>query len=92
MSTQTPDTSAAKSSEKTESSGLSIGLIVGGVIFALIFVGVIIYMFKKRQSGLNLGAPTSGAPTSANGLGTMNMGTNAVPRTTMNVNAGRIRV
>ena len=71
------------------SSGLSIGLIVGGIVLAMIIIGVIIYVVKKRRNGGNLGATPSGAPTAANGLGAMNQGTNAVPRTNMNINAGR---
>jgi Na+/phosphate symporter len=85
MSTPTSNTSATS----TTSSGLSIGLIIGGIVLAMIIIGVIIYVVKKRRNGGNLGAAPSGAPTAANGLGAMNQGTNAVPRTNMNINAGR---
>jgi Na+/phosphate symporter len=85
MSTPTSNTAVTS----TTSSGLSIGLIVGGIVLAMIIIGVIIYMVKKRRNGGNLGAAPSGAPTAANGLGAMNQGTNAVPRTNMNINAGR---
>jgi hypothetical protein len=79
MSTPTSNTSVT-------SSGLSIGLIVGGIVF---IIAVIVYVIKRRRNGANLGAVPSGAPTAANGLGAMNQGTNAVPRTNMNINAGR---
>ena len=86
MSTPTSNTSVTS----TTSSGLGIGLIIGGIVLAMIIIGVIIYVVKKRRNGANLSAPApSGAPTAANGLGAMNQGSNAVPRTTMNVNAGR---
>jgi hypothetical protein len=86
MSTSTSNTSVTT---ETTSSGLSIGLIVGGIVLAMIIIGVVIYVIKKRRNGANLGAAPSGPPTAANGLGAMNQGTNAVPRTTMNMNAGR---
>ena len=77
----------------TMSSGLSIGLIVGGIALAMIIIGVVIYVIKKRRNGGNLSASApSGAPTAANGLGAMNQGANAVPRTNMNINAGRTTV
>ena len=82
MSTPTSNTSVT-------SSGLSIGLIVGGIALAMIIIGVVIYVLKKRRNGANLSAAPPGAPTAANGLGAMNQGTNAVPRTNMNINAGR---
>ena len=87
MSTPTSNTSVT--TETT--SGLSIGLIVGGIVLAMIIIGVVVFVIKKRRNGANLGAGTapSGAPTAANGLGAMNQGTNAVPRTNMNINAGR---
>ena len=77
----------------TTSSGLGIGLIIGGIVLAMIIIGVVIYVIKKRRNGGNLGASApSGAPTAANGLGAMNQGANAVPRTNMNINAGRTTV
>ena len=83
--------SSANNDQKTTpppaSSGLSIGLIVGGIVLAMILIGVVVFFIKRRQAGANV-AP-SGPPTAANGLGAMNQGANAVPRTTMNVNAGR---
>jgi len=82
MSTPTSNTSVT-------SSGLSIGLIVGGIVLAMIIIGVVIYVLKNRRNGANLSAAPPGAPTAANGLGAMNQGANAVPRTTMNINAGR---
>jgi Na+/phosphate symporter len=82
MSTPTSNTSVT-------SSGLSIGLIVGGIVLAMIIIGVVIYVIKKRRNAGSLGAAPLGAPTAANGLGAMNQGANAVPRTTMNINAGR---
>ena len=82
MSTPTSNTSVT-------SSGLSIGLIVGGIVLAMIIIGVVIYVLKKRRNGANLSAAPPGAPTAANGLGAMNQGTNPVPRTNMNINAGR---
>ena len=85
MSTPTSNTSVTS----TTSSGLGIGLIIGGIVLAMIIIGVIIYVLKKRRNGVNLGAAPPGAPTAANGLGAMNQGTNAVPRTNMNINAGR---
>jgi len=84
MSTPTSNTSVV-----TTSSGLSIGLIVGGIVLAMIIIGVVIYVLKNRRNGANLSAAPPGAPTAANGLGAMNQGTNAVPRTNMNINAGR---
>jgi hypothetical protein len=85
MSTPTSNTAST-------SSGLSIGLIVGGIVLVVAIIAVVIYVIKKRQNGGNLGAVPSGAPTAANGLGAMNQGTNAVPRTNMNINAGRTTV
>ena len=82
MSTPTSNTSVT-------SSGLSIGLIVGGIVLAMIIIGAVIYVLKNRRNGANLSAAPPGAPTAANGLGAMNQGTNAVPRTNMNINAGR---
>jgi hypothetical protein len=68
------------------SSGLGIGLIIGGIVLAMLIISAIVYVIKKRSSGGNV---PSGAPTAANGLGAMNQGSNAVPRTNMNLNAGR---
>jgi len=83
MSTSTSNTAVTSSS-------LSIGLIVGGIVFAAILIAVTVYVIKKRRNGGNLSAAApSGAPTAANGLGAMNQGANAVPRTNMNINAGR---
>jgi hypothetical protein len=83
MSTPTSNTAVTTSS-------LSIGLIVGGIVLAMIIIGVVVYVIKSRRNGGgNLGAVPSGAPTAANGLGAMNQGANAVPRTNMNINAGR---
>ena len=84
MSTSTSNTSVTSS--------LSTGLIIGGIVLAMIIIGVIVYVIKSRRNGANLGAVPSGAPTAANGLGAMNQGTNAVPRTNMNINAGRTTV
>jgi hypothetical protein len=81
MSTSTSNTSVTSS--------LSTGLIIGGIVLAMIIIGVIVYVIKSRRNGANLGAVPSGAPTAANGLGAMNQGANAVPRTNMNINAGR---
>ena len=86
MSTPTANTAVTT---ETTSSGLGIGLIVGGIVLVMIIIGVVIYVIKKRRNGGNLGAVPSGAPTAANGLGAMNQGTNAVPRTNMNINSGR---
>jgi len=67
---------------------MSIGLIIGIIAIVMIIIGVVIYVMKRRSaSGAN--AVPSGAPTAANGLGAMNQGANAVPRTNMNINAGR---
>lgn len=87
MSTPTANTSVTTTTTK----GLSIGLIIGGIVLAMIIIGVVVYVMKRRRNGGNLGsgAAPSGAPTAANGLGAMNQGTNAVPRTNMNINAGR---
>jgi hypothetical protein len=83
MSTPTSNTAVV-------SSGLSIGLLIGGIILAAIVVGVFVYVIKKRRGGANLSAAPSGPPTAANGLGAMNQGSNAVTKTTMNMNAGRM--
>ena len=85
MSTPTSNTSVTS----TTSSGLGIGLIIGGIVLAMIIIGVVIYVLKKRRNSAGASAVPSGAPTAANGLGAMNQGTNAVPRTNMNINAGR---
>ena len=86
MSTPTANTSVTT---ETTTTGLGIGLIIGGIVLAMIIIGVVVYVMKRRRNGGNLGAVPSGAPTAANGLGAMNQGTNAVPRTNMNINAGR---
>jgi len=85
MSTPTANTSVTTTTTK----GLGIGLIIGGIVLAMIIIGVVVYVMKRRRNGGNLSAAPSGAPTAANGLGAMNQGTNAVPRTNMNINAGR---
>jgi len=82
MSTPTSNTAVTTSS-------LNIGLIVGGIVLAMIIIGVVVYVIKQRRSSAGASAVPSGAPTAANGLGAMNQGTNAVPRTNMNMNAGR---
>jgi hypothetical protein len=82
MSTPTSNTAVTSSS-------LSIGLIVGGIVLAMIIIGVVVYVIKQRRNSAGASAVPSGAPTAANGLGAMNQGTNAVPRTNMNINAGR---
>jgi hypothetical protein len=89
MSTPTSNTAVAT---ETTSSGMSIGLIVGVIVLAMIVIGVVVYVIRKRKGGANLGAGPSGPPTAANGLGTLNQGSNAVPKTTMNMNAGRTTV
>jgi hypothetical protein len=83
MSTPTSNTAVTS----TTSSGLSIGLIVGIIVIAMIIIGVVVYVMKSRRNAS--GAAPSGPPTAANGLGAMNQGANAVPRTNMNINAGR---
>jgi hypothetical protein len=65
--------------------GLNIGLIVGGVLLAMILIAAAVYFIKRRRNAVPYGPPTA-----ANGLGVMNRGTNAVPRTNINLNAGRI--
>lgn len=55
MSTPTANTSI----ETTTSSGLGIGMIVGGIVFAMIIIGIIIYVIKRRQ---NAGAGANAAP------------------------------
>jgi hypothetical protein len=80
MSTPTSNTSATSS--------LSIGLIVGGIVLATIIIAVVVYVIKSRRNG---GGAAAAVPTAANGLGAMNQGTNAVPRTNMNVNSGNGR-
>lgn len=83
MSTATSNTSVT-----SQTSSLSIGLIIGGIVLAMFLIGVVVFFIKRRQSaGANV-AP-AGPPTAANGLGTLNQGANAVPRTNMNLNAGR---
>ena len=49
MSTPTSNTAVT-------SSGLSIGLIVGGIVLAMIIIGVVVYVIKRRRNGSNLGA------------------------------------
>jgi hypothetical protein len=81
MSTSTSNTSVTSS--------LSIGLIIGGIVLAMFIIGVVIYVIKSRRNSAGASAVPSGAPTAANGLGAMNQGANIVPRTNMNINAGR---
>jgi hypothetical protein len=66
---------------------MSIGLIIGIIAIVMIIIGVVVYVMKSRRNAS--GAAPSGPPTAANGLGAMNQGANAVPRTNMNINAGR---
>ena len=82
----TPTANTVVTTTTTTSSGLNIGLIIGGVILAVILMVAAVYFFKRRR---NAGVS---APTSANGLGAMNQGPNAVPRTNMNLNAGRTTI
>lgn len=84
MSTPTSNTAVTS----TTSSGLSIGLIIGGIVLAMIIIGVVIYVIKRRR---NVGGAAAAVPTTANGMGVMNNGSNAVPRTNMNVNSGNGR-
>jgi hypothetical protein len=72
------------------SSGLKIGLIVGFIVLAVLIIAAVVYVMKKRSNGG--GNVPYGAPTAANGLGVANQGSNPVPRTNMNLNAGRTTV
>jgi hypothetical protein len=64
MSTPTSNTSVTS----TTSSGLGIGLIIGGIVLAMIIIGVVIYVLKKRRNGANLGAaPSMPSPVGPNG-------------------------
>jgi hypothetical protein len=69
---------------------MTIGLIIGAIVIAAILIAFGVYMYKRRSGGA-ANVPL-GPPTAANGLGAMNQGSNAVPRTTMNMNAGRTTV
>jgi hypothetical protein len=87
MSTPTANTIVTTTTTTTPP-GLNIGLIVGGVLLvllAMILIAAAVYFIKRRRNAVPYGPPTA-----ANGLGVMNRGTNAVPRTNINLNAGRI--
>jgi len=83
MSTPTANTATTT---QTTGSGMTIGLIIGGIVLAALLIGFVIFIIKRRQS-----AATLAPPTSANGLGVLNKGTNVVPRTNVNLNAGNLR-
>lgn len=59
--------------------GLIIGLTVGGIILLML---IVFFVIKSRKGG------ASAVPTTANGNGVMNNGSNAVPRTNVNLNSG----
>ena len=83
MSTPTANTATTT---QTTGSGMTIGLIIGGIVLAALLIGFVIFIIKRRQS-----AATFAPPTSANGLGVLNKGTNVVPRTNVNLNSGNLR-
>ena len=62
MSTPTANTSVTT----TTSSGLGIGMIVGGIVFAMIIIGIIIYVIKRRQSAGANAAPSMPTPSGPN--------------------------
>ena len=64
--------------ETSSNIGLIIGLTVGGVIL-LMLIAFFVIRAKKGSSAV---------PTAANGLGVLNKGPNAVPRTNMNLSSG----
>jgi len=68
--------------ETSSNIGLIIGLTVGGVIL-LMLIAFFVIRAKKGSSA----AP----PTTANGLGALNNGGNAVPRTNVNLSSGNGR-
>jgi uncharacterized protein (UPF0333 family) len=84
MSTPTSNTAVTS----TTSSGLSIGLIFGIIVALVAIIAVVIFVIKRRR---NAGGSAAAVPTAANGMGAMNNGSNAVPRTNMNVNSGNGR-
>ena len=69
--------------ETSSNIGLIIGLTVGGVILLML---IAFFIIKARQ-----GSSAAPAPTTANGLGALNKGPNAVPRTNVNFNSGNGR-
>ena len=78
MSTPTANTSV----ETTTSSGLGIGMIVGGIVFAMIIIGIIIYVFKRRQNAGVNAAPSMPTPSGPN---------NGLPGpTNVNINSTRL--
>jgi len=90
MSTQPAnDKPPAPAPQPSTGSGMTMGLIIGAIVLIAILIAVGVYMVKRRSGGANV---PSGAPTATNGYGVMNQGSNAVPRTTMNMNAGRTTV
>jgi uncharacterized protein (UPF0333 family) len=67
---------------------MGIGLIIGVIVALVAIIAVVIYVIKRRR---NAGGAAAAVPTTANGMGVMNNGSNAVPRTNMNVNSGNGR-
>jgi hypothetical protein len=57
---------------------LIIGLTVGGIILLML---IVFFVIKSRKGA-------SAVPTTANGNGAMNNGSNAVPRTNVNLSSG----
>ena len=70
----------AMTTETSSNAGLIIGLTVGGVILLML---IAFFIIRARQ-----GSSAAPAPTTANGLGVLNKGTNVVPRTNVNMSSG----
>jgi hypothetical protein len=70
----------ATMTETISNTGLIIGLTVGGIIVLLMLIAFFVIRAKKGSS--------AAAPTTANGLGVLNKGPNAVPRTNVNLSSG----
>lgn len=63
MSTPTSNTAVMT---ETTSSGLSIGLIIGGIVLAMLIIGVVVFVIKRRRNASGLAAPPMPSPAGPN--------------------------
>ena len=58
----TPTSNTTVTADTTSMSGLSIGIIIGGIVLAMIIIGVVIYVVKKRRNAGGYVAPSMPSP------------------------------
>ena len=78
MSSTSNTVTTNQTTHPSSNAGLIIGLTVGGIILLML---IVFFVIKSRKGA-------SAVPTTANGNGAMNNGSNAVPRTNVNLSSG----